>query len=78
MKKLSQSEIESKLQQAEKLFRQGKSLPDICKALDVSRQTFYRWLNKCGDMTPEMVKQLRTFLKENTRLRKSIGDFDNT
>ena len=73
-KKHTGTQIVAKLRQADVLIGQGKSVPEICKELEVSEQTYYRWRQKYGGMNPDMIKQLRALQKENTHLRKVVAD----
>jgi putative transposase len=74
-KKYSGTEIVGKLRQADVLIGQGKVVPDVCREIGVTAQTYYRWRNKYGGMSPDMVKQLRELQKENSRLRKVVADY---
>jgi len=74
MKKHIGTQIVAKLRQADVLLGQGKTVPDVCKEIEVSEQTYYRWRQKYGGMSPEMVKELRELQKENARLRKVVAD----
>jgi len=56
------------------LIGEGKNVPDVCREIGVSQQTYYRWRNKYGGMSPDMIKQLRELQKENSRLRKVVAD----
>jgi putative transposase len=73
-KKCSGTEIVGKLRQADVLIAQGKTVPDVCREIGVTSQTYYRWRNKYGGMSPDMIKQLRGLQKENARLRKVVSD----
>jgi len=73
-KKHNGTQIVAKLRQADVLIGQGKSIPEVCKEIEVSEQTYYRWRQKYGGMSPEMVKELRGLQKENARLRKLVAD----
>jgi transposase-like protein len=73
-KQLSGTEIVGKLRQADVQLAQGKTVPEVCRELGISQQTYYRWRNKYGGMSPDMIKQLRALQKENTRLRKVVSD----
>lgn len=73
-KKYSGTEIVGKLRQADVLIGQGKIIPDVCREIGVTQQTYYRWRTKYGGMSPDMVKQLREVQKENGRLRKLVAD----
>jgi putative transposase len=73
-KKYSGTEIVGKLRQADVLIGQGKIIPDVCREIGITQQTYYRWRSKYGGMSPDMVKQLREIQKENARLRKVVAD----
>ena len=73
-KQVSGTEIVGKLRQADVLIAQGKAVPEVCRELGVSQQTYYRWRNKYGGMSPDIIKQLRQLQKENARLRKVVSD----
>jgi transposase-like protein len=64
----------AKLRQADVLIGQGKSVPEVCRHIEVSQQTYYRWRQKYGGMSPDMIKQLRLLQKENKRLRRVVSD----
>ena len=73
-KKHSGPQIVAKLRQADILIGQGKSIPEVCKELDVTDATYYRWRQKYGGMSPDMVKQLRSVQKENAQLKRLVAD----
>lgn len=73
-KRFGGTEIVSKLREADVLIGQGKSVPEVCREIGVSQQTYYRWRNKYGGMSPDMVKQLKAVQKENAQLRKVVAD----
>ncbi len=73
-KKFSGPQIVAKLRQADILIGQGKKIPEVCKEIDVSENTYYRWRQKYGGMSPDMIKQFLALQKVNTRLRSVIAD----
>ena len=73
-KRFTSSQIVSKLRQADVLIGQGKNVPDVCRELEVSQQTYYRWRQKYGGMSPDMVKEYRQIRQENQRLRRIVAD----
>jgi transposase-like protein len=73
-KKHSGPQIVAKLRQADILIGQGKTIPEVCKEIDVTDATYYRWRQKYGGMSPDMVKQLRAVQKENAQLKKLVAD----
>lgn len=73
-KRHSGPQIVAKLRQADVLIGRGKSIPEVCKEIEVSEQTYYRWRQKYGGMSPDMIKQLRSLQKENKRLKAVVAD----
>ena len=67
-------QIIEKLRQADVALGKGQKVPDICKSLDITEQTYYRWRQKYGGMAPEMAKQLKALQKENARLKKLVAE----
>ena len=73
-KRHSVDQIVSKLRQADVELGKGKKLPEVCKLINVTEQTYYRWRQKYGGMQPEMAKQLKRLEKENARLKKLVAE----
>ena len=73
-KRFSGPQIVAKLREADRLLGQGKSVEQVCKEIEVTDATYYRWRQKYGGMSPDMVKQHRALQKECTRLRKVVAD----
>ncbi len=73
-KRHTTDQIISKLRQADIELGQGKKVPEVCKTIGVTEQTYYRWRQKYGGMAPEMIKQLKALEKENTRLKKLVAN----
>jgi len=67
-------QIVAKLRKADVELGKGKKAPEICKLLEVTEQTYYRWRQKYGGMKPEMAKQLKVLKKENARLKKMVAE----
>jgi len=70
MKRYRPEQVAEKLRQADVELGKGLTVPEICRAIEVSQQTYYRWRQKYGGMSPELVKELKTLQKEDQRLRK--------
>jgi putative transposase len=56
------------------LASQGKTGSEICKALGISDQTYYRWRKAYGGMGTEQAKRLKELERENAQLRKVVAD----
>jgi transposase-like protein len=73
-KRYSGPQIVAKLRRADVLIGQGRTVPEVYKEIEVSQQTYYRWRQKYGGMSPDMIKQLRVLQKENARLKRVVAD----
>jgi putative transposase len=70
----STEQIVGMLRQADIELGKGQRVPEVCKALGISEQTYYRWRTKYGGMAPEMAKEMKSLEKENARLKKLVAD----
>ncbi len=67
-------EIIHKLREAEVGLSQGKTVGDVCKQLEVTEQTYYRWRKEYGGLRTDQAKRLRELERENTRLKRLVAD----
>ena len=81
-------QIVAKLRKADVELGKGKKVPEICKLLEVTEQTYYRWRQKYGGMkpvgsknsaepqTPRMYgfNRLRSVNLDRTELRNCVGN----
>ena len=73
-KRHSVDQVISKLRSADVELGKGKKVPEVCKQIEITEQTYYRWRQKYGGMQPEMAKQLKSLEKENARLKKMVAE----
>ena len=73
-KRHSTEQIVAKLRQADVELGKGLKVPEVCKQLGISEQTYYRWRQKYGGMDPAMAKQMKQMEKENGRLKRLVAD----
>jgi transposase-like protein len=67
-------QIIAKLREAEVLLAKGTKLPQVCRKLGVTDQTYYRWRKEYGGVRTDQVKRLKELEKENGRLKKVVAD----
>ena len=67
-------QIVVKLREADVDLGKGVTVPEVCKQMGISQQTYYRRRTKYGGMDPLMAKQLREMEKQNSRLKKVVAD----
>ena len=63
-----------KLRRADVELGKNKKVSEICRLLEITEQTYYRWRQKYGGMQPEMAKELKSLQKENIRLKKLVAE----
>ena len=73
-KRYSADQIVAMLHQADVGLGKGQRVPEVCKQLGISEQTYYRWRQKYGGMAPEMAKQMKALERENSQLKKLVAD----
>ncbi len=56
------------------LLGQGKTTAEVCRAINVSEQTYYRWRKKYGRMGTKQAHHLKGLEKENARLKRLVAD----
>ena len=74
MKRYRPEQVVEKLREADVELGKGLTVPEVCRAIEVSQQTYYRWRQKYGGMSPQLIRELKDLQKENQRLRKIIAD----
>ncbi len=67
-------QIINKLREAEVLLSQGGTVGEASRRIEVTEQTYYRWRHEYGGMRVEQARRLKELEKENTRLKKLVGD----
>jgi transposase-like protein len=73
-KRYSTEQIIVKLREAEIEAGRGLKVPEVCRKLGISEQTFYRWRRRYGGMGRSEVRRLRALEQENARLKKLLAD----
>lgn len=73
-KKHSVEQVIHKLREAEVLLSQGKAVAEVCRSLEVTEQTYYRWRKEYGGLRMEQARRLKQLEQENTRLRRAVAD----
>jgi transposase-like protein len=73
-KRFTVEQIISKLREAEVGLSQGLTVGQVCKKLEVTQQTYYRWRKEYGGLRTDQAKRLKELEKENARLKKLVAD----
>jgi putative transposase len=73
-KRYSVEQIVAKLREMERLQGQGLTIPQGCKRIGISDQTFYRWRLKYGALKEDEAQRLKALEQENSRLKKIVAE----
>ena len=73
-KRFTAEKIINILREAEVLINTGKTAAEVCRELNISEQTYYRWRKEYGGMRVDQAKKLKLLEKENQRLAELQKD----
>jgi putative transposase len=73
-KRYSIEQILTKLREAEVLQSKGSRVPEACRQIGVSEQTFYRWRKEYGGLRMDQAHRLKELERENVRLKKLVAE----
>lgn len=72
-KKYTEEQIVGILRGAES---SGKAVKEYCREKGVHETTFYAWKKRFGMMDVEEVREYRTLIQENARLKRLLAERD--
>jgi putative transposase len=67
-------QIIHRLRQAEVELAGGQTVPQVCRKLGVSEQTYYRWRKEYGGVRTDQAKRLKDLERENGRLKRLVAE----
>ena len=73
-KRHTAEQIIRKLRTAEVELAKGSKISAVCKKLQVTEQTYYRWRKEFGGMQVNQARRLKQLEKENARLKRLLAD----
>lgn len=65
---------ESQIIQALKEYEAGKGAENICRELNINRNTLYNWRKKYGGMDNELLRKYKDLERQNFQLKKMYAD----
>jgi len=68
--RFSEEQIAMALRQAEA----GTPVAEICRKLEVTETTFYRWRKKYGGLGVSELRELKQLKEENRKLKQLVAD----
>ena len=73
-KRFTPEQIITKLREAEIHLAKGLKVAEVCRQLDVTENTYYRWCKEYGGLDVKQARHLKELEKENARLKKLVAD----
>jgi len=73
-RKHTPEQIVRKLQDADRMLAEGEDVAAVCRHLEVSEQTYYRWRNQFGGLKAQDAKRLKELEAENAKLKKLLAE----
>jgi putative transposase len=73
-KKYTAEQIVAKLREAEVLLAKGMATAEVCRQLEITDVTYYRWRKEYGGLRIDQAKRLKELEQENSRLKKVVAD----
>jgi len=73
-KRHSAEQIVRKLREAEVELARGATVKEVCKKLQITDQTYYRWRKEYGGLQVDQARRLKDLEKENARLKRLVAD----
>lgn len=73
-KRFTAEQIILKLREAEILLAKGKTVAEVCRQLEVTENTYYRWKKEYGGLRVDQAKRLKELEKENQQLKRLVAD----
>jgi putative transposase len=52
----------------------GTTVEEVCRKVDISIQTYYRWRSKYGGLMPSEMTRLKQLDEENVRLKRLVAN----
>jgi putative transposase len=68
--RFTEEQIAHALRQAET----GTPVTEVCRAMGVTEQTYYRWKKQYGGLGVNEIRRLRLLEEENRRLKQLVAD----
>jgi putative transposase len=65
---------ESQIASTLKEYDAGKNVLDICRELQISRNTLYNWKKKYSGMDSELLRRYKELERENSELKRMYAD----
>lgn len=62
------------LREIDVLSANGATIPESCRQVGISEQTYYRWRKQYGGLKVDQAKKFKELEAENARLKKLVAE----
>ncbi len=73
-KRFTMEQIIGLLREVDVKVSQGKNVGQICREIEITEQTYYRWRKEYDGMKTVQVKRLKDLERENSNLKKAVAE----
>ncbi|MFI2473895.1 IS3 family transposase [Nocardia xishanensis] len=73
-KRHTPEQVVRKLGEADRLLGEGKDIAEVCRTLQITEATYYRWRNQFGGLKADDAKRLKDLERENLTLKRLLAE----
>ena len=73
-KRMTPEQIIGALRQAEVELAQGRTVGEVCRRMEVSEASFYRWRSEYGGLKVDQARRMKDLERENARLKRAVAE----
>ena len=73
-KRNNAEQIIAKLREADVELGRGLRVGQVCRKLEISEHTYYRWRKEFGGLKVDQARRMKDLERENARLKKLVAD----
>ena len=73
-KRHTPEQIITKLREADVELGRGLRVGQICRKLEISEHTYYRWRKEFGGLKVDQARRMKDLERENARRKKLVAD----
>ncbi len=72
--RFSAEQIIHKLREADVELAKGMAVRQVCRQLDITDKTYYRWRREYGGLKVDQAKRMKELEQENARLKRIVAN----
>lgn len=70
----SAEQIVNKLREADVELSKGVAVKQVCRQLNITDKTYYRWRREYGGLKVDQAKRMKELESENARLKRIVAN----